>query len=253
MTRSLPLLLIVLSLVTALTGCSRENAPEYDYTRVYIDGQGTLGIVERGATPKALVVYFHGLDADENVLIDDRHKEFIDRLLNSGYAVVASNARGNAFGNLESRHDYQELVRVGRSLYDVSKVYLVAESMGAIAAVDILAETNDPEIQRLVAISPFLDFRSAPPWGASAIDAAYPDDTMMQSNPIDLAPDRLTGKQLMFFASDGDTLVSTAENADAFRNRFGGVADVTVIPCTGEHVDPSCFQPEVVLKWLSQD
>ncbi len=160
---------------------------------------------------------------------------------------------GNSFGNPESRRDYLELARVARAQYNVYTVHLLAESMGAVAAVNILAENHDPPaVQGLVAISPALDLTSAPQQYEFALAAAYPENTMAQSNPVDLPPEALAGKRMRFYASDGDSLVSTARNADAFRNRFQSVADISVVSCTGGHLDPSCMQPEDIAKWFNR-
>ncbi len=250
--RMLAVFLATTLAVGTLVGCSKAEVTEYDYTRVYVDGQGTLGVAKRGEAPRALVVYFHGLDSNEMVLLDEHHKPLTDLLVNAGYAVVASNAGGNSFGNPRSQRDYAELARVAREQYRTGSVYLLAESMGAVAAVNLLAESTDPTLRGLVAISPALDLASAPEQYQQAIAAAYPEGTMEQSNPIALAPDLLAGKRMRFYASDGDTLVQTAHNADAFRDRFASVADISVVPCSGGHLDPSCVQPEDIAKWFLQ-
>jgi hypothetical protein len=34
--------------------------------------------------------------------------------------------------------------------------------------------------------------------------------------------------------------------------RLRDAADVSVVPCDGEHVDPSCFQPDDVANWFAE-
>ena len=84
-----------------------------------------------------------------------------------------------------------------------------------------------------------------------AAHSLLPADPVSASNPIDLPPRTLAGKRMRFYASDRDPLVPTARNTDAFRNRFASVADISVVPCTGGHLDPSCVQPEDILKWFN--
>jgi hypothetical protein len=38
----------------------------------------------------------------------------------------------------------------------------------------------------------------------------------------------------------------------AFRARFGEVADISIIECTGAHLDPSCIQPDDIVDWFKK-
>lgn len=39
-------------------------------------------------------------------------------------------------------------------------------------------------------------------------------------------------------------------NATAFQAKYGFAADISVVLCTGDHVDPSCFRGDDVVSWF---
>jgi hypothetical protein len=243
MRKARAVLAVALALVfTMVTSCAEPHVEKYDYLRVYVDGQSTLGLSKRGAPPTRLVIFFHGLDTDEHVLTaDPMHQKLTDVLIDNGFAVVASKAGGNAYGNPDSQRDYRELARVAAAHYRVNDIYLLAESMGTIAAVNILA--TSPAVQNL---------HSAPPQYHFGINAVHPDKAVLEKiNPINLPPESLAGKNLRFYASPNDSLVPSNANALAFQSRFGSVANISVVPCTGDHMDESCSQGDDIARWFT--
>ena len=235
----------------AVTACSNEPVL-YDHVRIFLNEQGVLGVSKQGAEPTRIAVYFHGLDSDEKVLLDDAHRGLVDALVNDGFAVVASNAGGNAFGNAGSQLDYVELIRFAQEHYGGPlPVYFIAESMGGIAASNIYAGSPDLGVLGMVGISPALDFKTTREDFRPAIAAAYAPDSPDRENPLDLPPESVEGKHFRFWASDSDTVVSATQNAKAFEQKFGSVTDVTVESCTGEHSDPSCMPAGQILDWLN--
>lgn len=230
--------------------CARPVPMDYSYFRVYLDGQPTLGLSKKNKNPTALVVFFHGLDTDEHSPISDAsHKKLTDTLLNAGYAVVSSNAGGNAYGNPASRQQYLNLARLAAYHYHVADIYLLAESMGAIAAVDILANPDTLPVRGLVAISPALNLGDAPPPYRKAIEAAYPGQSIDAVSPMNLPPDQLIGKRLRFYASQDDKIVPTADNASAFDDRFGSMASISIVHCSGGHMAAACMQGNDIVRW----
>jgi hypothetical protein len=235
-----------------LTACSNNGPVLYDYVRVYLHEQGVLGVSKQNTDPTRIAIYFHGLDSNEKVLLDDAHRPLVDTLVNAGFAVVASNAGGNVFGNAGSQFDYLELIRFAQENYGGPlPMYFIAESMGAVAATNIYAKERGVNALGMVGISPALDFGSAQQGFRSAIAAAYASGSPATMDPVNLSPELLEGKKFRFWASDGDTLVPARQNAQAFEQKFGQVADVTVESCTGEHSDPSCMPPAQILDWLN--
>jgi hypothetical protein len=244
---------LLCGLFPAVTACSAQQPVPYDYVRVFLHEQGVLGLSLRDTDPTRIAVYFHGLDNNEKVLLDDTHRPLVDNLVNAGFAVVASNAGGNVFGNAGSQFDYLELIRFAQEHYGGPlPLYFIAESMGAIAATNIYAKVPELDVLGLAGISPALDFDTAEEGVRPAIAAAHAPESPAAMNPLALPPELLEGKHFRFWASDADTAVPAALNAKAFEQQFGAVADVTVASCTGEHADPSCIPAEAILEWLNQ-
>lgn len=238
----------------AVAGCSHTSGPVlYDYVRVYLHGQGVLGVSKQHVKPDRIAVYFHGLDNNEKVLLDDAHRELVDTLVDAGFAVVAGNAGGNVFGNPGSQFDYLELTRFAQEHYGGPlPLYFIAESMGAVAATNIYARNPELGVLGLAGISPALDFGTAQEGVRPAIAAAYAPDSPDIMNPLNLPPELLEGKHFRFWASDGDSTVPAQLNAKTFEQRFGSVADITVATCTGEHADPSCMPAGQIIEWLDR-
>lgn len=243
-------LVMMLAAVLASTGCSTVDDGGLTRDRVVVDGDNTVGVVDADVTTRGVVVYFHGLDEDESILEkDDPHRSLVRDLTDAGYAVVASRAGGNAFGNNASQLNYAELATWAADRYRVSDVFFLAESMGAIAAMNLLAKDPDLRPRGLAAIGPALNFDQAPADYRTSIADANPDPAAV--DPMQLPVESLSGSNIRFYVSPSDTLVPTSANADAFRARFGGVADISIVECTGPHLDPSCLQGEDVVTWFN--
>jgi hypothetical protein len=236
--------------ITAITSCSHQPVT-YLYLRVYVDGQSTLGIT-KWRQPRGLVIFFHGLDTDEYVLTGDEvHKRLTDQLLDAGFAVVASKAGGNAYGNEASQHNYRQLGRVAVKHYQVTDVYLLAESMGTVAAVNLLAFSETLRIHGLAAILPVLDLNSAPPGHQADIPERHPDEPLESVNPMKLPLGSLRGKTMRFYVNHDDSLATTEEQAAAFQTRFGSAAKISIVPCKGGELDPSCMQGTDIVRWFA--
>lgn len=237
------------ALATTTTACS---SPGDGLTRVraVVDGENTLSIWNDGVTTRGVVVYFHGLDRDETILeMDESHRELIRRLTDAGYAVVASRAGGNAYGNTESQNDYAELTVTAAAHHRVSDVFFLAESMGTVAAVNLMARRPDLRPRGLAAIGPALNLGAVGDDYRTGLLGANPDVT--ETDPMRLPAESLAGQSFRFYVSPDDVLVPTASNADAFRARFGSVADVSIVECSGQHLNSSCVNGEDVASWFS--
>ena len=147
MSRRLLVALATVLLACGLVSCSKDGekdgAKDYGFqvVEVEVNGPGTLGLSEYGHDVKGLLVYFHGSDQTARVIRDDeKHRNLFDPALRSGYAVVAADAGGNAFGNPASQQQYRRLIAAAREKYGAVPVFFVAESMGALAALTLLRE-----------------------------------------------------------------------------------------------------------------
>lgn len=246
------LLLLVISLVAMVVACTGGDK-DYSLTldEAEVNGPGTLGLSVAEQPVKALVVYFHGSDQTARVIRDDeKHRNLFDPLLRAGYAVVAADAGGNAFGNPDSREDYRRLILAARQKYGLRPVFFVAESMGALAALALLSESADRSVLGMAGISPLVGLPSnaravnfiAAPWGGSVPDAA---------DPMSWPPGTFAHHTFRFYLPGNDNVVPEGATGKDFAARFGERAKVEIVDCSGGHVDSSCYQGTDLEKWMS--
>jgi pimeloyl-ACP methyl ester carboxylesterase len=242
---------VLTTIITTVPACTAKP-PEIDYMRVTVGGETSLGMTKRDAAPRGVVIFFHGLDRDETVLMaDGPHRALTEQLVNSGFAVVASRAGGNSYGNPASQRTYRALAENAAKHYRVANVFLLAESMGAIAAANLLASRNQSSIRGLAAISPVLNLGQPPPEHQAAIAASYPGQSPESVDPMRLPANDFRGKHMRFYVTPTDSLVPSDANALAFQARFAPVADISIVPCTGPHLDPSCIRGDDIVRWFS--
>jgi pimeloyl-ACP methyl ester carboxylesterase len=246
---------VAVTLVVAASGCGTPQPEAFEYLRVTVDGQQTLGISKQDHPVRGVVIYFHGPDADEFAITSNEPNRLMtEKLVNAGFAVVSSKASGNAFGNPVSQRNYRELANMALEHYRVENVFFLAESMGAVAAVNLMVATGaNTRIRGLAAINPALDLANASPSYAPFVAESYRDrPTLDSTNPMNLPADALAGKRIRLYVSREDEAVPASANAFAFERRFGGEADISVVNCAGRQGDPSCVQGDDVLKWFSE-
>jgi hypothetical protein len=123
--------------------------------------------------------------------------------------------------------------------------------MGALAAVNLMASLQTLRFRGLVAINPILDISTTPAQYKSQVDRAYPDGGLDDSNPINLPLDSIRDMKMRFYVSEGDSVVPVAQNALAFKARFGYVSNISVVKCSGGSGE-SCFQGQDVVKWFTE-
>jgi Serine aminopeptidase, S33 len=242
----------VLLLVAAGTlGCSADSYSELNVQASEVDGPGTIGLTAEGQPVNAIAVYFHGADQTVAVLQDSaKHKGFFAPFLQDGFAVVAADADGNAYGNPESRDEYRSVIRAAEQKYNAKATVFVAESMGALAALALLGEDRAHQVKGMVGITPLM---GVPPyirtttfiadqWGGKIPDAA---------DPLSWSPDVFAGKAFRLYEAEQDHVIPRAATAADFAAKFAGVANVEVLSCQGGHVDASCYQGVDVKQWLA--
>jgi predicted alpha/beta hydrolase family esterase len=240
---------VVLLLLASLAGCSAKYGMPIDSTEV--DGIGTLGISVTGQQIKGLVIYFHGSDQDAHVIEDDRkHTDLFDPALRAGYAVVAANAQGNAFGNPASLEDYRRLIAAAQRKYIAGPIFFVAESMGAIAALSLIKEDMGRQVKGMVGVSPLMGLPDevrqvnfvAGPWAGHVPETA---------DPLTWAPHLFEGRNFLLYASSEDKVVPANASAQAFADKFGSVAKIKIVDCAGGHVASACYQGVEVYEWMT--
>lgn len=240
-----------------LSGCSASGVaddppPAPRIENLVVDGQAAVARVPGVARPRGLVIYLHGLGGGHDSLAAADPAGIADRLVADGYVVAASDAHADAFGNAESQQAYVALARELKERYSTSRTVLLAESMGTVAALQIVADQEVPDLVGMASISGLTDLDTVvgteyEPLLREAYGGRLPTDA---ENPARLPGPAFAGSRLRFYVTEGDELVPPAENVTPFVAKVQGTADVSVVQCSGGHVDASCFQPNDVADWI---
>jgi pimeloyl-ACP methyl ester carboxylesterase len=244
-------LTLLLTVLTALVGCSAPEKSRFDYFRVTIDGEQVLGISANDVLTRAVVVFFHGPGGNEFSIGDPEHLQMTTDLVNAGFAVVASRAGGDAFGNPASQRNYIYLGGAAAEHYGTENIFLLAESMGAVAAANLLATRMGGRVRGFVAINPMLDLAAATPQFQSLVAKSYEAQPLDESNPMNLPVEAFHNKKMKFYVNRDDAKVPAGANAFAFKERFGSTADISIVECSGSTGDKSCYRGADLVKWFA--
>jgi pimeloyl-ACP methyl ester carboxylesterase len=249
--RRLTALAAIFVVIGSLVSCSSPSNYGFDVAELEVAGPDTLGLSDAGQVVKGVVVYFHGSDQTAQVIKDDRkHTDFFDPILRAGYAVVAADADGNAFGNPASQDAYRKLVDQARQKYVTGNLFYVAESMGGIAALTLLSEDKERAVKGVVGISPLMGLPPAAQ-SISYIAGSWGGTVPPGADPLGWAPITFSGRQFRLYAARGDKVIPPDASARAFYNRFASVAKVAFVNCGGGHVAADCYRGDEVVKWMS--
>jgi pimeloyl-ACP methyl ester carboxylesterase len=212
--------------------------------RAVLDDPAARTLVMLPTTSRGrLALYLHGFGGDEHALLVPKRARVANALLADGYTVAGALAAGNAWGDPGTVQDYTAFARTLMRRYDLTRVYLVAESMGGLAGMQIAGRL--PEAKALVGIFPVCDLRTMTHHSArftAAIRTAWRRRSARAVEPV--APARLPTR---IWASAADTVVPRAANGASCvtRARAAG-ADAALVPTVGEHGDASNFRPAAI-------
>jgi pimeloyl-ACP methyl ester carboxylesterase len=256
MTRRILVALATVLLTCGLVSCSddgaKDGAKDYGFQVVEteVNGPGTLGLSDYGQDIKGLLVYFHGADQTARVIRDDeKHRNLFDPALRAGYAVVAADAGGNAFGNPASQQDYRGLIAAAREKYGAVPMFFVAESMGTLAALTLIDEDAGRQVKGMVGLSPLMGIPPAArkvdyiagPWGGTVEASA---------DPMTWPPSAFAGRAFRLYLPKNDTVIPPGATGKDFAAHFGSVTTIDIVECEGGHVASPCYQGDDVEKWL---
>ena len=243
-----------LGVVATLTGCGSAPAPSGLSAGIVSDdlGNGLRTYRQEDLTPVGILVWFHGMDSDGTEFDHDpRQRHFAEPFLRTGWVIASATAGGNSFGKDAALRDYRNLIGVAQTRYRTGHLVFAAESMGAIAALRLMAEPAYRNVRSMVGISPLTGI---PPTlrGVDFIADAWDGLVPARADPLSFYPKRFAGKRFRFFYSPADTVVPTGADARAFAIRFGKVADVELVQCRGDHADPTCYQGDDALNFVGR-
>lgn len=220
-----------------------------------IAGSPALVVLPAGA-PKALVVYAHGYQIDESALLVRHHKVVTDALVAAGYAVASTRAGGDAWGDPASVDAYAALADTLRQELGTPATFVMAESMGGVPGLLLMAQHRVPDLRGFVGISPVVDLAVMDrrdeyrPSIRKAFGGSAPPAT---SNPATLEAGAFTGTAVRIYGSPDDTDVVTKLHAAPFVARVSGAGGrAELVACRGEHLDPSCAPADGIVAWMDQ-
>ncbi|MCU1472927.1 alpha/beta hydrolase [Amnibacterium sp.] len=238
---------VVVPVRVAAAAAVNTYAQDYGTAKV-IDDRATASVLIVPAHPiGTLAVFVHGSGQTRDSILSTR-RDFIvaKELVEHGYLVLAADAGGRAWGDAASVDDYEHLIDTTVRDHGVRDVFLMAESMGGLATMQLASRL--PDVRAVTAWYPVCDLRTMEhkPHFAAAIAKAWRTGDRRLVSPVAVPAVPLT-----IWASPKDTVVSAARNAAvcAAEGRKAG-APVTYVRTTGEHGSLSNFHPAQVLSFF---
>jgi hypothetical protein len=238
----------------------RRPRPVAPGREVKLRTRGQALLVGADHPTNRVVIYVHGAGETASTALSDPLKAGIYRaLLTHGFSIATDTAEGENWGNIFSIRDYLALARTLRRR-GLTRVYILAQSMGGLDAIGLLPYLHPVA---WAGIYPACNLRSMYNRPTAVINGAttpliFPQEireaygadlthALDSESPLTV-PSDVRGIRMMFWASPQDTVVPMSENTDlcAAQARRRG-ARVTVVTTTGNHGDPSNFQPAQLL------
>lgn len=245
-------------LLVVLGGCGGEpsgpppGGSQIGLERFEVNRQPAVLITPAASTRK-VVVYVHGAgETVENIFRDQAKEQIFKTLLQAGYALAASDAHGDSWGNTASERDYLALISALRKR-GLRDVYVLALSMGGFNGLQLLGHVP---IKAWAGIFPACDLDSVYDLGlyardirtAHGLDAGEPAEVATRGrSPVAVNPP--PGLPMRFWASPGDRVIPKRRNTDAcaaLARRRGARVEVTTTQ--GDHGDPSNFDAAGILR-----
>lgn len=209
------------------------------------------------------VPYFHGVGEDQTALTTDSLKTgIVDLLTDNGILMAAGNAAGDNWGNQASLDANIAMFGLLDSTYHPTKYVFFSQSMGGCAGL-LNAAAGYAHLMGWFGIYPVCslanmfdnnagmfasNIRTA--FGIASDGSDYAAKTAGH-DPLLVSAAAYANLPMQFFASPDDTVVNMAANTTAMAAHcHPSIYERQVIVCTGNHGDPSHFQPEVVYSFI---
>jgi pimeloyl-ACP methyl ester carboxylesterase len=196
----------------------------------------------------ALVVFLHGWGQTRWSLLGRREEASVAHAVTeAGYTILAADADGKAWGDPRSVADYRSLIIRTQRRYGLRDVFLMGESMGGLATMQLARRL--PDVKAATAWFPVCDLRTMREKRFQAsIRSAWRGRSRAAVDPVAVGD-----TPLLVWASPKDTVVDAARNAAVCvaKAKAAG-APVTYFRTTGEHGDPSNYQPTTVVQFFEK-
>lgn len=216
--------------------------------RIVDDAASSSLVIEPRRPNGALVVFLHGWGQTRWSLLARKEEAGVaTALTDAGFTVLAADALGKAWGDPASLQDYTSLIERTQRVRRLRDVFLMGESMGGLATMQ-LARTL-PDVQAATAWFPVCDL-------STMHEARFQQtirDAWAGRSRAPVTPVAVGDTPLLVWASATDTVVDAATNAAVCvaRAKAAG-AEVTYFHTTGEHGDPSNYQPATVVEFFER-
>lgn len=237
--------------------------------KIYMDVDGVHTVAEIPATyspstPSRVAVYVHGMNGLADKIWNNEYmKPVTTALVNAGYIVIASDFKQqNNWGNTQSSIDMKNLLDAYKKRFNLEeKPYMIMQSMGGMATLNAIAQ-GKVNPKAVVGLFPACNLAVSYPFYqyTDAINASY---GITVDNPYSIAakghdpihdidPAIYQSIPFKIWASSDDHYVPKIDNTDAFRDRINGIGgNVTVVSSTGDHGDPSNYQPTDIVNFFN--
>jgi dipeptidyl aminopeptidase/acylaminoacyl peptidase len=195
-----------------------------------------------------LVVFLHGWGQTRWSLLSRREESGVAHAVtDAGFTILAADGDGKAWGDPASLATYRGLIARTQRRYGLRDVFLMGESMGGLATMQLGRLL--PDVRASTAWFPVCDLRTM---HERRFQATIREAWHSRSrSPV--APVRVGGTPLLVWASPADTVVHAATNAAVcVAEAKAAGAPVTYFHTTGEHGDPSNYQPTTVVQFFEK-
>lgn len=218
------------------------------------------------ANPTKVILYFHGSGEDQTGLTADALKFTVrDALLNAGYILAGTNARGNNWGNQASVDDYAALAKYLIDTFNVDPAGfafwsqsmggldgLLALAQGKIKAVGWLGTYPVCNLANLYSLGTYTGAINTA-YGITGVGIATYGNKTWGNDPALRQGFNWRHVPMRFYASSGDTAVPKANNTDVLAALVAGCTrEAVVVACTGNHGDASHFDATSYLAFFAR-
>ena len=180
----------------------------------------------------------------------------------SGYVVGASNMAGDNWGNAAGQAAIIDLWGMLKARHpSLTKLVLLAYSMGGIGAMNIVMANAIPELRGVYGIDAVsslanmyanatytASIRTA--YGIAADGSDYAAKTAGFDPMLASVPASALTKRFVFVSSSADTAVSQSANSLSMIPRLAGAAEVTSITHASSHLAPVAMRPQSVVEFV---
>jgi hypothetical protein len=200
-----------------------------------------------------LLYYHHGLGEDQTALTADNLKAgLFARNIADGYLQVGVTAGSANWGNASSCQIYSNVWTYLAAQYNLDGTIVWSQSMGGLCGLLNLGARAYGDVRGWIGVYPACNLTNmfANPSFTASVTSAYGisggnySSKTAGHDPVLLNWTGFKNMPMRFYASTGDTVVPETNHTDVLRALVAGHArEFVLISCTGDHGDPSHFQP----------